>query len=144
MSLFFFAPFPVSLESAAVVSSSRPVQFPFHVFVLGEFSSQQFILADFPFLHETVKNVVIETDSYTLVVQVFLGIITDIGFQLLLRHAEVQAEQNGIQNRKPFGRTIAISVLCIHMMRLQDADLLIIAQRIDVDISQPCEFADRK
>ena len=41
MSLFFFAPFPLRLEFHAVVRRLRPVQLPFLVLLLGDFSAAE-------------------------------------------------------------------------------------------------------
>ena len=58
MFLFFFAPFLLRLELSTGVRRLRPVQLPFLVLLLGDFSSAQLPLSEHPLGHKAVEDVV--------------------------------------------------------------------------------------
>ena len=66
MSLFVFAPFLLRLEFPAVVRRLRPVQLPFLVLLLGDFSAAQLLLSEHPLGYKAAKDVVIKEERNAL------------------------------------------------------------------------------
>ena len=75
MSLFFFAPFLLRLELSTVVRRLRPVQLPFLVLLLGDFSAAQLLLSKHPLGHKAVQDVVIEAERNALAGEIFIRVI---------------------------------------------------------------------
>lgn len=99
MSLFAFAPFPLRLEFPAVVRRLRPVQLPFLVLLLGDFTAAELLLPEHPLDHEAVQDVVIEAERNALAGKRFIRVI----HRLNQVHPWVQVVQLKQRMKNPAG-----------------------------------------
>ena len=62
--LFIFPPRNAWLMLSAIVTGSRPVQFPFKVFVPGDLPGVKFLLAQKPFVHKLIYKAVLKVNPH--------------------------------------------------------------------------------
>lgn len=62
--LFFFSPRNIVVKPFAVIAGTRPVDFPFKVFLPGDLPGVKFLLAQEPFPHELVYQPIVEVNAH--------------------------------------------------------------------------------
>lgn len=62
--VLFFSPRDIVVKPFAVVTGTRPVDFPFKVFLPGDFPSVKFLLAQEPFPHEVIYQPIVEVYAH--------------------------------------------------------------------------------